>query len=95
MPDTTNEEFQKLLAHDPHRDEILHVDEPNGLPVMIDDRNLVEALLLNELHRIANERIHGECRRMTRHNAGDRCVEDCEGSAVDVPSQIPIGEDAT
>ena len=87
--------LEQLLTHDAHRDEILHVDKPNGLPVVIDDRNLVEALLLNELHRVSNERVHGKRGWVTCHHAGDRCVEDCEGSAVDVPPQIPIGEDAT
>jgi hypothetical protein len=73
----------------------LYIDEPDRLPVVIDDRNLVEALLLNELHRVSNERVHGKRGWVTGHHAGDRCVEDCERSAVDVPPQITIGEDAT
>jgi hypothetical protein len=31
---------------------------------------------------------------VTRHDAGNRCIEDGERSAVDVPSQITVGKDA-
>lgn len=45
----------KLLAYDAHGDEVLHVDEARGLSIAIDDRNLVEPLLLDELHRVTHE----------------------------------------
>ncbi len=71
----------------------MHVQRTDGLALSIDDEQLVDAVLLHELHRFDGERVRADGVRLRVH--GLLRLQGVEvGALFDQASQIAVGDDA-
>ena len=85
--------FAFLLTHHLQCDQVLDIDQSHRLSIMIQDGNLIVAVLAHQAHRITHKIINQQMLRSAGHHFIYNAIQ-AGGIIEHQPSQIAIGEDA-